>query len=264
MITWFPKLKSDGSLDISQWIDFVVERGAAVGTRRGIEGEDLGKFIGYHVERIERVNGPNPSFPDFDENVPCAFGFSWIGPDATDATAETQTVYRLSAAIPDFPLNTLPWGVVPSGWSNTAPLGTATQDSWMATRTRLRGRISEWEVTLNGERTPVQYHTLYIRDTSSTDGPDAPANTIAWGSTPQGWAQADPGATATDAVWRAQRSRRGVTGVVGAWMVSLFSDKTGGTTPPEPPTTESESFYQRLPNTPVSYTHLTLPTICSV
>ena len=203
VITFFPAVQADGSLDTSAWIDFTIERAGAV---KDFEEDAEGTFVGFHIEKIERVTKDGITWPSaFGAKSEVAFGFSWAGANAT-VLQEDETYYRRAATRPNPPPDTQTFGTTPSGWSTTAQMPTVNDAVWRANRSRLGGANGDWFVVEFLPTVDREYATVYRR-TSQFLQPSTPISSPTWGVIPSGWTNVRPSATKTLAVWKTTRWR---------------------------------------------------------
>ena len=203
VITFFPAVQADGSLDTSAWIDFTIERAGAV---RDFEEDAEGAFVGFHIERIERVTKDGITWPPaFNSKVEVAFGFSWAGANAT-VLQEDETYYRRAATRPNPPPDSQTFGTTPTGWATVAQMPTVNDAVWRANRSRLGGENGDWIVVEHLPTVDREYATVYRR-LSQFLQPNTPISSPTWGVVPSGWTNVRPTATKTLAVWATTRWR---------------------------------------------------------
>ena len=238
VITFFPVVKADGSLDPSVWIDFVVERSGAIGLFEEERDADGNAFVGFHIERIERSDGARDYLADLigGRLKSVHFGFSWIGPDAVQPAVETDGPYYMKAdAMPA--ASAIPtaqaFGTAPAGWSATRPardqLPGGTKTIWTASRQSSARTV--WLVAQAANGLPIaapaptptpppgqptpppppprdEYEEEVLYRLSPGDAePPGPSGNLAWGSESSLWRKALPSASRTHSVWKAQRGR---------------------------------------------------------
>ena len=129
-------------------------------------------------------------------------------------TRQLETIYRLAVNKPAAPAGgQAVEDHLPAGWIDVEPQPTATRSAWSARRTVTRSNgefqaATAWgNVQLEAANVPVitrQLETIYRR---ALVKPAAPAGGQAVEDhLPAGWATVEPGPTATESVWSAQRT----------------------------------------------------------
>ena len=124
--------------------------------------------------------------------------------DAVQAPPETQYAYRASQTAP-LPFDTDASGT-PNNWSSSEITWTdAAPRVWRIERTRPSGgHWSKWGGLEKYSERPVAQPDPFYRQAASQ--PDPPGNMIS-SATPTDWLTSNPGATATQGVWRTERTR---------------------------------------------------------
>ena len=134
-------------------------------------------------------------------------------PGGTSPTSDTDTIYRRGSTTPTRPTGgTTSATALPTGWSRTDPGATATENVYVATRTRnfningdFTGATAWSAVSLHeaatGGGASSRTRTFYQRGSTA---PAAPSSTAfgAYTSPGGGWSTSDPGATATQGVYQ--------------------------------------------------------------
>ena len=130
-------------------------------------------------------------------------GGSWSNWGSATVVVEAEYAYRASQTAPLFDTGA---SGTPDNWSSSELTWTdAAPRVWSIRRTSPSGGPwSAWGTLEKYSERPVAQPAPFYRQAASQ--PDPPGNTIS-SATPTDWQTANPGATATESVWRTERTR---------------------------------------------------------